>query len=1004
MPQAIPAIAGWVGWAVGAITSSGIAAYVAFSVTTYVVQAALISVAMKAFSGGSGSRSAGGGTLDNLPANVTVRDTVAFRRIVYGTRRVAGAVVFIGSSSTSGSTNNRLTYIIALAGHQVAAIRDIWIDTVRIAESDIDSSGVVIGGQYAGYVRVLKHLGEGSQAADSQLVSRFPAEWDASHRLAGCAYIGISFDKSDSVFPSGPPQNISALVDGMLVYDPRQDDTNGGTGAQRADDPSTWSFGTGDTPAGRNPALIARHWLTGGSMVNDQTTRLQAYGLCEADARIDDSYTIAAANICDESLSGANTTPGGDDIRYRCDLEASTDQTIRAVLTDILDSMAGFTVNVKGKWRIIAGAYITPTHTLDEKYCYDDIRVQDTDNHRDRYNAVSAKFVDAAQEYTEATTVLRTDSAYETQDGGERIQIAIDLRGVTNRYQADRLAEIKLRRSRMQRKVIVPGARNLLKLAVGETVTFSHTRWGWSSRVFRCIDRQFEFDREAGRVTATLQREDSGVYTDLETADYTAGTSVTDVFQQDGPATPTGFAAASQIGSIHFYWDLPSDSMDALYELYEYTASTPFGSATRVWSGYTHNVTLKRDDKITRYYWLRRRSPNGSISGTMPASTGMAARAVADWPGQNALDTKAWTVGSEGDQGNYVSTGTHYSENLIALGGVGGVPLGPFGNTELIWQCKSYEYTGSGSDGGWNNSGDLHGLDPTKTYRSIVWVRRSGPASGLFYHGASRGDGAGNYTKDLDGTNDANPYFADAVDISNFDADQWYMSVGFIHGSGYGTTAAGIGGLYDPRTGARVGGISYNEFKSSSGLTTQEHRAYLYNVADVDTRLYFARPRFEEVTGNEPSILALLGLAGTGQIPENAATEVYTSESSTRQWDLLTGVGTSTDPLDRALQTVDFITPEFDCEVSIHGQTMVGDGMTDAASLFACVIQGTTLTKGKEVTIDSTGSSTVPVSVTGRFPLTAGVTYSLGLVVERPASAADVYFYESIAAVEIIKR
>src|SRR5262245_38093286 len=69
------------------------------------------------------------------PVNVTLRGTIEFRRIVFGRRRVGGVFVYYGTTSTSpgASTKDRLWYVIALAGHQVCAIRDIWIDSEKIA-------------------------------------------------------------------------------------------------------------------------------------------------------------------------------------------------------------------------------------------------------------------------------------------------------------------------------------------------------------------------------------------------------------------------------------------------------------------------------------------------------------------------------------------------------------------------------------------------------------------------------------------------------------------------------------------------------------------------------------------------------------------------------------------------------------------------------------------------------------------------------------------------------
>jgi hypothetical protein len=40
----------------------------------------------------------------------------------------------------------------------------------------------------------------------------------------------------------GLPQDMKAVMKGRKVYDPRLDDTNGGAGEQRKDDPDTWAW------------------------------------------------------------------------------------------------------------------------------------------------------------------------------------------------------------------------------------------------------------------------------------------------------------------------------------------------------------------------------------------------------------------------------------------------------------------------------------------------------------------------------------------------------------------------------------------------------------------------------------------------------------------------------------------------------------------------------------------------------------------------------------------
>jgi hypothetical protein len=242
----------------------------------------------------------------------------------------------------------------------------------------------------------------------------------------------------------------------------------------------------------------------------------------------------------------------------------------------------------------------------------------------------------------------------------------------------------------------------------------------------------------------------------------------------------------------------------------------------------------------------------------------------------NFLDTDSWFVGATGRQGGYANYGT----TLTVLGGVGGEPLGPYGSPDLL--IKGGGVSTAAVEGGLYNAptsapNDVHGIDWTKTYRACVWVRYTGASTGNIYFGAAP---SATLTKTLAGAGDANAYFF-APTKASLTINKWYLFVGFIHGSSYGTTPAGLGGIYDPVTGSRV--LTATEFKQFSGITTQGIRCFGYNGLNAAGYVYFARPRFEVVNGKEPSLatllspagaLAYLDLADTANIADNAATDV----------------------------------------------------------------------------------------------------------------------------------
>lgn len=224
--------------------------------------------------------------------------------------------------------------------------------------------------------------------------------------------------------------------------------------------------------------------------------------------------------------------------------------------------------------------------------------------------------------------------------------------------------------------------------------------------------------------------------------------------------------------------------------------------------------------------------------------------------GANLLHVDEWVVGTNGNQGTHWSAiGSSAAESGIVLGGAGSAPLGPLGITEPLWETRSLDTNASPAeepDGGWEYGAIP--VDHQKSHRSTCWFRIN-QLSGNLYHGC---DTVGS-TFDLGGGVNTNPYFAGVTWAgSGLEPNQWYLSVGVVHGSGYAGGYSGIAGIYDPRTGKKV--VTGTEYRMAPGATVQRHRAYHFYDPLTTTKQWMARPRFEEVNGNEPSIQDLMGI------------------------------------------------------------------------------------------------------------------------------------------------
>lgn len=548
-----------------------------------------------------------------MPIQVTVRSTTEYRRLGFGQRRAYGAFAYVRQSSPNVNEPAKyLWYVVVLHGHQIKEISDVWIGTVRIPSADIDAAtGVVSTASLNGKVHIWKYLGTSAQTANADLIAALPGEWTTDHKLSGNAYLVIKMERDDAVFPNGAPDDISALRKGALCYDDREV-------THDPADPSTWAYTA-------NPILHSRWVITGGSVVNDVTTRLIRYGLRETDARIDETFTNAAANICEEAVAipGATTEP-----RFECNIEVSCGEKRGDILKSILATCAGQAIYVHGKWRLYAGAYDTPTHTIGDDDFRGDIDIDDIIEMQDRYNRVSAVFFDAKKDYVESTSPFRTNATYETADG-EPLPKELDLRGVTSVYQCERLCELALQQSRNMRTIQFPGGLDLLKWAPWETASVSNTELVWSSIVYRCLSREVNYVKDGENnilcPVITAKVDTSAAYTDIAAIDYIGSSTVIAGSRDvDAPGSGSGLRSVGQVDGILLRWDA-SGTPGANYELQESTSSG-MSSPTTVYTGPDTQALLSKTVTTTFYYRVRAIRV-GQQSAWDPVSGGVAGAA-----------------------------------------------------------------------------------------------------------------------------------------------------------------------------------------------------------------------------------------------------------------------------------------------------------------------------------------------------------------------------------------
>ncbi len=418
--------------------------------------------------------------------NVNAVSPASDHAIIYGTQRVGGVIFY------RSITNDQqyLHTLLALAGHECEEIGTIYADNVALT---LDGNNFVTNDQFQikdadgnvvnSALRINKHLGSSTQDADADLVSE-DTTWTTDHKARGIAYIYIRAEFDTSVFPQGLP-TFSAVVKGKKVFDPRTSTT-------------AWSS---------NAALCLRDYL------------ISDYGLGAESTEINDTVFSTAANTCDENvtLSGGSTEK-----RYTVDGSFVTALPPDDVIVDLVASMAGIIYYSQGQWGVKAGEFTSSVLTLDEDDLRSNLQVNTRHSRRDNFNTVSGMFSGPDTEYQPTDFPQITSSTFVTVDGGETVVQDIPLPFTSTASRAQRIAKIALYRNREQLTISGTFGLRALQLQIGDVVSITNTRLGFSSKTFEVVDWKFGFGTDLTLEVSMVLREISSAVFDwnAEEADF----------------------------------------------------------------------------------------------------------------------------------------------------------------------------------------------------------------------------------------------------------------------------------------------------------------------------------------------------------------------------------------------------------------------------------------------------------------------------------------------------
>ncbi|MCP4597801.1 phage tail protein [Neptuniibacter sp.] len=472
---------------------------------------------------------------------ITDESTNAAIPVIYGKRRVGGTRVYM---TTSGDKRHKYLYMaIVLAEGMVEKISNIEIDNIPYTDDD---NNVIQNNRWTNYYgegdRHVYHetfVGNDSQAITSNGINiikesmRTEApekDWawievatqeqidnfTLSGLAAICLRLEWHYDPAKNPFQGVP--NITALVHGKRVYDPRKDSTNAaydaslGVSNHRQTNVHSWEWSD-------NYALCLRDYMTA-----------ERYGKGLAGDVVDD---VAIAQTATD-LDSFKVTPysGGPSNHqlFKCNAVVDTNEKI-------FDNIGEFLLNCRGYIPYINGSYslfvdqasanqfdITPDHIVGG------IRIVGPKK-EDKFNQISVTFPDEATDYQTNSAVwpdpasdnptsianpaggLYTEAELSQvwQDAdGELLVDEVDLNMTTDIYQAKDMARIFALRSRDAVKVSLTCTAELMDVAPADVVTLTHPTPGWSAKPFQVENYTLN---DEGTVALQLIEYNESIYT-----------------------------------------------------------------------------------------------------------------------------------------------------------------------------------------------------------------------------------------------------------------------------------------------------------------------------------------------------------------------------------------------------------------------------------------------------------------------------------------------------------
>lgn len=375
--------------------------------------------------------------------------------VVYGQRYIGGSRVAV---ATSGSTNEYLWIVLALAEGEINAVKNIYVDDTLAWEGTSTHGGQyeATKGKFPGYLTFQIFHGRQDQTV-STLAKQFGAGWTDNHRLRGIAYIVArckwykiekTEDQDKTPWKGGIP-NITATIQGKKVALCSSFASTITRSTTYENESITYSTNPVDCLLDylRNP-------IYGKGLSNDKIDFL--------------SFKTEAARI--NKLDDGSTAP--DELRQECNGIIFTDRTIMANIKTMLFNVRAAMPFSQGRFKISLNdnrddtSRYGPTATPVMSFDHDDIIgtvVVNAETNQSKYNRVIITYMGGGQqdlktyepiEYTWPEPGSSLEATFLDEDNGRINEQRLTYEHVTQDAIAKKIAQVALSKSRYRSKTI----------------------------------------------------------------------------------------------------------------------------------------------------------------------------------------------------------------------------------------------------------------------------------------------------------------------------------------------------------------------------------------------------------------------------------------------------------------------------------------------------------------------------------------------------------------------